>query len=126
MPKSIASPVDAVPPILVGLCLDRLQRLPRATTCASTRLMLVATCTGRNDGEVAALFVRLVTAAFVCRDPRWRLWRAASTASRDAAVAFEALVLDLFARLPLEQHPAASVDSFFAALAARVSARGRA
>ena len=126
MPDPIFSAVDAVPPTLIGLSIQRLQRLPNDTTRSSDRLMLVATCTGRNDEEIAALFVRLVTAAFVCRDPRWRSWRTSSTASLDAAIDFEALVLDLFARLPLAHDLTASVDHFFAALCAGLPAQGRA
>lgn len=126
MPTPTPPIVAAVPPSLVGTCIDRLQRLPRGASSAADRLMLVAVCTGRDEHEAAALFVRLITAAFVWRDPRWRKWRAAAAWSFDAAVAFEALALELLAGLPLEADLPASVDHFFAALATRISVRGRA
>ena len=88
--------------------------------------MLVAICTGRDEQEAAALFVRLVTAAFICRDQRWQCWRVASRSSLDALIAFEASVLDLFASLPLEHDLAASADAFFAAMLIRMGAQGQA
>jgi hypothetical protein len=116
--------ISAVPPALIGVCIDRLQRLPRASCRIPDQLMLVATCTGRDEQEAAALFVRLVTAAFVCRDPRWRVWREVSRSSVDCSVWFEAQVLDLFATLPL-QHLAASADGIFDHLIARCLVQGR-
>ena len=116
--------VCAVTPALIGVCIDRLQRLPQSHARTSEQLLLVATCTGRNEREAAALFVRLVTAAFICRDSRWPRWRSVSQASVTANIAFEALVLDLFATLPLKQDLTASADGFFAALLTRFGAHG--
>lgn len=117
--------VLAVSPALISLCIDRLQRLPCRPRRTSDHLLLVATCTGRDEDEAAALFVRLVTAAFVCRDARWRQWRAVAASSIEAGIAFEQLVIGLFARLPLRQDLAQSADAFFDALIARMPARGR-
>ncbi|RTL63053.1 MAG: hypothetical protein EKK41_24200 [Hyphomicrobiales bacterium] len=117
--------VVSVPPALIGICLDRLQRLPPAPSHASDHLLLVATCTASNEDEAAALFVRLVTAAFICRDARWRQWRTFSRSSVDAAIAFEALVIHLFATLPLQDVLHRSADDFFAALITGVHAIGR-
>ncbi len=118
--------VVAVPPLLIGTCIDRLRRLPPAPSRTSDQLILVAVCTGRDEQEAAALFVRLVTAAFICRDQRWLAWRVASRSPLNAAIAFEATVLDLFATLPLEHDLAASADAFFAAILIRMRAQGRA
>ena len=119
---AVTAPVH---PALVASAFDCLA-LFHPTQRLRPRLLIAVVCTvGGTEHDARALLVRIRAAAVMLRDPRWLPWSAYFKAcSADAHAAFDAIVLDLVATLPLDASLLFSPNDFFDALLARVPVSG--
>jgi hypothetical protein len=106
-----------VSPALVAAALDCLAFLPDGHRLEPSLLMEVTRTITADQSQAAALLVRIRATANILRDPRWPAWAMyyrASTPSQHRA--FDAVMLDCVATLPLDAALRFSADAFFEAL----------
>jgi hypothetical protein len=114
-PRTATAPI---PPALVAAALDCLAFLPDGTLRLEPSLLTAITrkiTTNTRDAD--ALLVRIRAAAIIFGDPRWQTWSTHFRASTPEMYrAFDAVMLDCVATLPLDASLKFCPDEFFDAL----------
>ncbi len=106
-----------IPPALVAAALDCLAFIPDGHRLEPTLLIAVTRTITTNTNEADALLVRIRAAAIILCDPRWQAWSAYFRASTPAMHrAFDVVMLDCVATLPLDGSLKFCPDEFFDAL----------
>lgn len=122
----IPSTTAPVNPDLVACAFDCLALFHPAQRLRPPLLIAVVCTVGGTEQDARALLVRIRAAAVLLRDPRWLPWSAYfKSCSPDAHTAFDAIVLELVALLPVDPSLLFSADDFFKSLLARVKVSGR-
>ena len=106
-----------IPPALVAAALDCLAFMPNGYRLEPSLLIAVTRTITTDAREADALLVRIRAAAIILSDPRWPNWSAYFKASTPAMHrAFDVVMLDCLATLPLDASLRFSPGAFFDAL----------
>jgi hypothetical protein len=106
-----------IPPALVAAALDCLAFMPDGHRLEPSLLIAVTRTITANRHEADALLVRIRAAAIILGDPRWPSWSAYFRASTpEMHRAFDVVMLDCVATLPLDASMKFCPDEFFDAL----------
>ena len=110
-----------IPPTLVAAALDCLAFMPNGYRLEPSLLIAVTRTITTDAREADALLVRIRAAAIILRNPRWSKWSAYFKASTPQMHrAFDVVMLDCVATLPLDPSLRFSPDAFFDALLSRL------
>ena len=110
-----------IPPALVAAALDCLAFIPNGYRLEPSLLIAVTRTITTDVREADALLVRIRAAAIILGDPRWPNWSAYFKASTPQMHrAFDVVMLDCVATLPLHPSLRFSPDAFFNALLSRL------
>ena len=118
MLKSTSHSVTAsIPPALVAAALDCLAFMPNGHRLEPSLLIAVTRTITTNTRDADALVVRIRAAAIILADPRWQNWSTYFRASTpEMRRAFDVVMLDCVATLPLDASLKFCPDEFFDAL----------
>ena len=109
--------IAPIPPTLVAAALDCLAFMPNGYRLEPSLLIAVTRTITTDAREADALLVRIRAAAIILRNPRWSKWSAYFKASTPQMHrAFDVVMLDCVATLPLDPSLRFSPDEFFDAL----------
>ena len=113
-PRTATAPI---PPALVAAALDCLAFMPDGHRLEPSLLIAVTRTITSNTNDADALLVRIRATAIILRDPRWQSWSAYFRASTpEMHRAFDVVMLDCVATLPLDASLKFCPDEFFDAL----------
>ena len=117
-PRIATAPIA---PALVAAALDCLAFMPNGYRLEPSMLIAVTRTITTDVREADALLVRIRAAAIILNDPRWPKWSAYFKASTPQMHrAFDVVMLDCVATLPLDPSLRFSPDTFFDALLSRL------
>ena len=106
-----------IPPALIAAALDCLAFMPDGHRLEPSLLIAVTRTITTNTHDADALLIRIRAAAIILRDLRWQNWSKYFKASTpELHRAFDAVMLDCVATLPLDAALRFSPDEFFDAL----------
>ncbi len=106
-----------IPPALVAAALDCLAFMPDGHRLEPSLLIAVTRTITTNTNDADALLVRIRAAAIILCDPRWQSWSTYFRASSpEMHRAFDVVMLDCVATLPLDASLKFCPDEFFDAL----------
>ena len=106
-----------IPPALVAAALDCLAFMPNGHRLEPSLLIAVTRTITTNTRDADALLVRIRATAIILGDPRWQNWSAYFRAStQEMHRAFDVVMLDCVATLPLDASLKFCPDEFFDAL----------
>ena len=113
-PRTATAPI---PPALVAAALDCLSFMPNGHRLEPSLLIAVTRTITADTREADALLVRIRATAIILGDPRWQNWSAYFRASTpEMHRAFDVVMLDCVATLPLDASLKFCPDEFFDAL----------
>ena len=106
-----------IPPALVAAALDCLAFMPDGHRLEPSLLIAVTRTITTNTDDANALLVRIRATAIILGDPRWQNWSVYFRASTpEMHRAFDVVMLDCVATLPLDASLKFCPDEFFDAL----------
>ena len=106
-----------IPPPLVAAALDCLALMPTGHRLEPSLLIAVTRAITTNTNDANALLVRIRAAAIILGDPLWQSWSAYFRASTpELHRAFDVVMLDCVATLPLDASMKFCPAEFFDAL----------
>jgi hypothetical protein len=106
-----------IPPALVAAALDCLAFMPDGHRLEPSLLIAVTRTITTNTDDANALLVRIRATAIILGDPRWQNWSTYFKASTpEMHRAFDVVMLDCVATLPLDASLKFCPNEFFDAL----------